>query len=132
MTGGRRLSSEQFDGLRARAVAVAVAVACLCAGTSAAAGLRCDRTAEAGQDEAGQDEAGRLCQAFAAALMDAALVAEGVRLDVVQVRADLVAARVHRNGEVGPLVQIVAMDGPLLPDWPERMAADLVRAMPPP
>ena len=125
MAGRRRLSSEQVYGLGGRAVAVVVA--CLCAGTSAAAGLRCAQAAGAGQEEAG-----RLCQAFAAALADEALVVEGLRLDVVEARADLVAARVHRNGVMGPLVQSVAMDGPLLPDWPERMAADLVRAMPPP
>lgn len=105
----------------------AVAVAGLCAGMAGAAGLTCEHAA--GVDDKG---AGRLCQAVAAALMEGALPVDGLTLEVVKARADLVAARLHRNGDAGPLVQVLAMDGPLQPDWPARLAADLLRAAPPP
>ena len=105
----------------------AVAVAGLCAGMAGAAGLTCVHSA--GVEAEG---AGLLCQAVAAALEAGAVPADGLTLEVVKARTDLVAARLRRDGEAGPLVQVLAMDGPLQPDWPVRMAADLLRAQPPP
>jgi hypothetical protein len=99
----------------------------LCAGMAGAAGLTCEHAA--GVEAEG---ALRLCQAVAAALEDGAVPADGLTLEVVKARNDLVAARLHRRGEAGPLVQVLAMDAPLQPDWPARLAADLLRAIPPP
>lgn len=92
-----------------------------------AAGLNCELAAGGGEKDAG-----RLCQALALVLDEGGVAAGGLTLEVVQARDDLVAARLRWHGAAGPVVQMEAMDGPLLPDWPERLAADLLRATPPP
>lgn len=125
VTDDRGFSSEGCGRLGLRIGVVAVVG--LCAGMAGAAGLTC-APAAGGQAE----RAGRLCKALAAELETRAVPADGLTLEVVRARADLVVARLHRHGAAGPLVQMVAMDGPLLPDWPEKLAADLLRATPPP
>lgn len=76
-----------------------------------------------------------LCRAVAEALVAEAGEKAGEKaalmLEITVARADLVAARWREAGGARPLVQMVAMDGPLQPNWPERMAADLIRALPP-
>ena len=80
-----------------------------------------------------------LCRAVAEALVAEAGEKAGEKagaeaalmLEIAVARADLVAARWREAGGAGPLVQMVAMDGPLQPNWPERMAVDLIRALPP-
>ena len=105
----------------------AAAMVSLCAGMAGASGLNCER-AEGAEPAA----AATLCRALADALHDRAIAADGLTLEVTAAQAGLVAARLRWRGDKGPLVQVVAMDGPLLPDWPTRLAADLLQATPPP
>lgn len=105
----------------------AAAVISLYAGMAGANGLACTSAKDATTDSATM-----LCAAVTAALAASALPTDGLMVEVTAARSDFVAARLHRNGATGPLVQMVAMDGPLLADWPERMVADLLRSTPPP
>lgn len=105
----------------------AAAMVSLCAGMAGASSLNCEH-AEGAEPAA----AATLCQALADALQDRTIPADGLTLEVTAARPGLVAARLRWRGEPGPLVQVVAMDGPLLPDWPARLAADLLQATPPP
>lgn len=91
-------------------------------------GLRCERAE--GADPA---QAEALCQAVAAALEAEAGVGAGaaLMLEITVARPDLVAARWWRDGKAGLVMQVVAMDGPLMPDWAQQMARGLVRRVPP-
>lgn len=91
-------------------------------------GLRCERAE--GADPA---QAEALCRAVAAALEAeaGAGAAAALMLEITVARPDLVAARWWRDGKAGPVTQVVAMDGPLMPDWAQQMARGLVRRTPP-
>lgn len=91
-------------------------------------GLRCERAE--GADPA---QAEALCQAVAAALEAeaGAATAAALMLEITVARPDLVAARWWRDGKAGLVMQVVAMDGPLMPDWAQQMARGLVRRVPP-
>lgn len=104
----------------------AAAMVSLCASMAGASSLNCEHAK--GAEHAA---AATLCQALADALQDRAIPAYGLSLEVTAAQPGLVAARLRWRGEQGPLVQVVAMDGPLLPDWPARLAADLLQVMPP-
>ncbi len=108
-----------------------LAGAVLAGGGQAMAGVTC-AVAE-GVDKAGAEV---LCQAIGAVLTEdgRAVGATAPVLDVLVTRPDRVVARLRWNATdvPGPEVEIMAVDGPLLPDWPERLASDLLRATPPP
>ncbi|NGQ92768.1 hypothetical protein G5V65_17890 [Rhodobacter sp. HX-7-19] len=93
-------------------------------------GLRCERAE--GADPA---QAEALCRAVAAALEAQAEAGAGaataLMLEISVARPDLVAARWWRDGKAGLVMQVVAMDGPLMPDWAQQMARGLVRRVPP-
>ncbi|NBE06458.1 hypothetical protein [Paragemmobacter ruber] len=95
------------------------------------AGVTC--AAAAGVDMPGADA---LCQAVGAILAGDGRAADETAavVEVLLMRPERVVARLRWGAAAapGPEVEIMAMDGPLLPDWPERLASDLVRATPPP
>lgn len=121
----RRILSPNPGGKLGRKMGAAAMVS-LCASMAGASGLNCEHA-----EEAEPAAAATLCQALADALHDRALPSDGLTLEVTAAEAGLVAARLRWQGEAGPLVQVIAMDGPLLPDWPARLAADLLQTRPP-
>lgn len=90
------------------------------------AALRCERAEGA---DAALAEA--LCRAVGEALVAESGAETALMLEIAVARPDLVAARWWRDGQAGPMMQTLAMDGPLMADWAQQMARGLMRRKPP-
>ena len=98
--------------------------ALVCSGAPVTAGPTC--VVAPGADPS---QAEALCAALRARIGEVSAVIEVVGAEAGRVMARL---RWSGSGEPGPVVEMMAVDGPLLPGWPARLAADLLRATPPP